>query len=80
MDVETSTAIEALRVDLGSTEARLDARIASVAEDLRREIREGDAETRRHSMVLFESLHDDIRLVAEAVASLTVKVDRLTAR
>jgi hypothetical protein len=111
MDVETATAIEALRSDLRSTEARLAAGTASlgddlrgemrqmgdelrgeiqqmgeelrgemrqIAEDLRRDIREGDAETRRHSTVLVESLRNDIRLVAEAVAVLTVKVDRLS--
>jgi len=35
------------------------------------------ADVRRHAVVLNESTRDDIRLVAEAVAVLTVKVDAL---
>jgi hypothetical protein len=33
-------------------------------------------ELKRHSQVLFESLHDDIRIVAEGVAMLATKFVR----
>jgi hypothetical protein len=84
MDTRTSEAL-ALRSDIrgveatltariDDTEQRLSARIDHVAQQLRGEI----ADTRRHSDVLYESLRDDIRLVAEGVAVIGAKVDRLT--
>lgn len=62
MDVETVAGLEQVN-------DRIDA--------LRAELREGLAETRRHAVALNESTRDDIRLVAEAVAVLTVKVESL---
>jgi hypothetical protein len=44
---------------------------------LRDELREETQEGRRHASVLNEATRDDIRLVAEAVAHLTLKVDSL---
>jgi hypothetical protein len=84
MDTWTSEAL-ALRSDIrgveatltariDDTEQRLSARIDHVAQQLRGEI----ADARRHSDVLYESLRDDIRLVAEGVAVIGAKVDRLT--
>ena len=45
--------------------------------DLRAELREGLAENRRHTEVLTASVRDDIRIVAEGLAVLGEKVDRL---
>jgi hypothetical protein len=42
---------------------------------LRNEVRDGLAENRRHAEVLFESLRDDIRMLAEGFATLTAKLD-----
>jgi len=64
MDVETSGAIEQLG-------RRLDALEGS----LRSEFRAGLSENRRHAEVLFESLRDDIRILAEGFASLSAKLD-----
>jgi predicted nucleic acid-binding Zn-ribbon protein len=42
---------------------------------LRSEVRAGLAENRRHGEALFESLRDDIRMLAEGFATLTAKLD-----
>ena len=63
-----------LTARIDDTEQRLTARIDDMAEQLRGEI----VDARRHSDVLFESLRDDIRLVAEGLAVIGAKVDRLT--
>ena len=42
---------------------------------LRGEFRAGLAENRRHAEVLFESLRDDIRMLAEGFATLTARLD-----
>jgi hypothetical protein len=44
------------------------------------DLRDGIAEAKRHTDVLVESVRDDIRIVAEAVATLVTKVDSLTLR
>lgn len=75
MDVETSEAIE-----------RVGQRIDALGRSLRSEFRAGLAETesrleqrldenRRHTEVLFESLRDDIRILAEGFATLSAKLD-----
>jgi hypothetical protein len=85
MDVETSGAIEqlgrridalegSLRGDFGS----LRGEVGSLRDDfgsLRGEFRAGLAENRRHAEVLFESLRDDIRMLAEGFATLTARLD-----
>src|SRR5947207_127879 len=40
-------------------------------------VREHLADNRRHATMQFESLGHDIRIIAEGVANLAVKVDRL---
>ena len=47
---------------------------------LRREIREGDEETRRQTKVLIEGLRDDIRMFMEAHVALEHRVRRLEER
>jgi hypothetical protein len=42
---------------------------------LRGELREGLAENRRHTQVLFESLRDDIRILADRFAHISAKID-----
>jgi hypothetical protein len=64
MDVETSGAIE-----------QLGRRIDALEGSLHAEFRAGLAENRRHAEVLFESLRDDIRMLAEGFATLTAKLD-----
>lgn len=82
VDIETVSAIERIteRIDTLETTVRgdiaqLGMRVSHL--DLRAEIRDGLAEARRHAAILNESTRDDIRLVAEAVAALTVKVESL---
>ena len=66
MDVDASEAI-----------GRLGGQIDALEVSLRTEIREGLAESRRHTEVLFESLRDDIRILAEGFAVLSTKLESL---
>ena len=59
-------------VALLATKEELRAAVAPLA--TRAELREESERTRRHSQVLFESLRDDIRIVAEAQASTLVEL------
>jgi hypothetical protein len=63
-----------LSVRIDEMDQRLTARIDETA----RQLRAGIADSRRHTDVLFESLRDDIRLVAEGLAVVGAKIDRLT--
>ena len=87
MDLETAEAFGGLRIDLRRVESTLSARIDRSEAALRGEmsqfreqVRDDFAEHRRHTQVLYESVRDDIRIVAEAVAALTPKVDALSRR
>jgi hypothetical protein len=81
MDVETSAAIERLgeRIDALEVSLRTEFRegLAETRIELRAEFREGFAESRRHTEVLFESLRDDIRILAEGFAAVSAKLDAL---
>ena len=80
MDIETSEAIEAVRADLRRVETTLTVRIVGVESSLeaktgasesslRAEMCQIRHETRRHADVLFESLREDIRMIAEGLAA-----------
>jgi hypothetical protein len=81
MDVETSGAIDRLRnrIDALEFSLRLEFQdgLRVLGSGIRQELREQIEETRRHAIILNESTRDDIRLVAEAVANLSVKVGSL---
>ncbi|HEV8532032.1 MAG TPA: hypothetical protein VGT00_11490 [Methylomirabilota bacterium] len=66
----------------GETRAYLDQALGSLRHeivDLRQEVRDTAAETRRHFDVVAESLRQDIRSVAEGVAATTERMDRVEA-
>ena len=66
----------------GETRAYLDQALGSLRQefvDLRQEVRDTAAETRRHFDVVAESLRQDIRAVAEGVAATTERMDRVEA-
>jgi regulator of replication initiation timing len=69
VDVETAGAIDRLG-------DRIDSLGAEVA-DLRAALHEGLEENRRYALMLNEHTRDDVRLVAEGVAALAVKIDSL---
>ena len=78
MDVETSEAIEQLGQRIDALEGSFRGEIGSVRGEigsLRSEVRAVLAENRRHAEVLFESLRDDIRMLAERFATLTARLD-----
>jgi hypothetical protein len=70
--VETSLTAEIARVETGLT-----AEIHRVETSLTAKMFELNEETKRHADVQFDSLRDDIRMVAEAVVALGTKVDSL---
>jgi hypothetical protein len=67
MDLEVIEAIESLRTDIGRVET-----------SLRAEIGKSRVEMMRHADIRYESLHDDIRILAEGFAWLGAKIDSLT--
>lgn len=77
MDVETSAAIERVSDRIDSLEHSVRGDMAQLRVDLRTEFREGLAENRRHTQVLFEMLRDDIRILAEGFATVSTKLDSL---
>ena len=90
MDVETASALERVTERIDALEHRIERLRTDVSEGfvdarlrderLRAEVSEGLADARRHAVMLNENTRDDIRLVAEAVAVLAVKVDALDSR
>jgi hypothetical protein len=76
--------VGSVREELGTVRGKLGGEIATARRDLeksisdlRAETRDGLAENRRHTEVLFESLRDDIRILAEGFASVSLKLDSL---
>ena len=82
--------IEGLGVDVGSGTRELANELRDEMRDLANELRDEMRElrmqlraefldrldtNRRHADIQFESLRDDIRIVAEGVAALAVKID-----
>ena len=68
-----------LRDEMIAQGQQLRAEMAAIREELRGEIQQlaGRVEdNRRHTDIQFESIRDDIRIVAEGVATLAVKLDR----
>jgi hypothetical protein len=87
MDIETAEAIDSLRVDvrrvessltkrIDRVESSLTERIDRVESSLRAEMRELHDDAKRHADIIRESLHDDIRMLAEAVVSLSERIDQ----
>ena len=70
--VETSLSREIHRV-----ETSLSARIEGLETSLTATMHELNDDTKRHAEIRFESVHDAIRMVAEAVVALGSKVDSL---
>lgn len=69
-----TTALDRLRSDL---ERKIESGSVDVRRDLREEIARSAAETRRHFDVVMEHVMSRVQLVAEGVAMVDQKVDRL---
>jgi hypothetical protein len=81
MDLETAEALDSIRGDIRRIEIALSAEsneLRQEIDELRQGILESVGAGRRRTEVLFESLRDDIRLVAEGLAAISAKVDHLT--
>ena len=70
---EFSSVREEFRGEFSSVREEFRAEFSSVRE----EFREGLAQNRRHTEVLFESLRDDIRILADGFAAVSTKLDSL---
>jgi hypothetical protein len=68
-----------LRAEMAAQGAELRSEMTGIRVDVRGEIQrlaERVEDNRRHADIQFESIRDDIRIVAEGVATLAVKLDR----
>lgn len=88
MDIETSEVIDRIGARIDALEASVRDEFSSLRADfradlraessaLRAEFRDGLAQNRRHTEVLFESLRDDIRMLADGFAAVSTKLDSL---
>lgn len=77
MDTETSEVIERINARIDALEVSLRAEIRGEGASVRADLREDLAEARRHTDVQFESVRDDIRMLADAFATMSVKLDSL---
>ena len=80
MDIETAEAVETLRADIHRVEhtvVRVETSLNATMHDLNAKMHELHQDAKRHSDVQIENVRDDIRLLAEHLVSLTVKVDSL---
>lgn len=65
-----------LRVEISAVRVELRAEMVVFRDTLRDELRDGLAENRRHTHV-FESVRDDIRMIAEGVTVVAARLDSL---
>lgn len=88
MDLETTESIDTLRTDIrrveqtltgkiGGVESSLTAKIEHVEASLTAKMHELHEDAKRHSDVQIESVRDDIRMLAEGFATLSVEVRSL---
>ena len=90
MDRETRAAIRSVRTEVTSVRAEvgsLRVEVGSIRNEvtslrtevtsLGKAVTSGDLQVRRHMDVLFESLRDDIRLLADGLVSLDAKVESM---
>ena len=74
---EMSSLRDDLRGEMSSMRDDLRGEMSSLRDELRTEIRDSLEESKRHAQVLHESGRDDIRMLAEAFAVMSVKLDSL---
>jgi hypothetical protein len=77
VDIETSEVIDRIGARIDALEASLRAELRGESSSLGDEFREGLARNQRHIEVLFESLRDDIRTLADGFAVISSKLDSL---
>jgi phage host-nuclease inhibitor protein Gam len=84
MDIETAEALDTLRSDIHRVEREvvrvetsLNSKIERVEASLTATMYELNEDAKRHTDVRLESMHDDIRMIAEHVVALSSKVDSL---
>ena len=73
MEIETAGAIETMRSEIH----RVEREVLRVEKTLSTKMHELNDDTRRHANIQFESVRDDIRMVAEHLVALGSNVDSL---
>lgn len=84
MDIETADALDTLTGNIRRVETSLTGAINRVETSLTGQVNRVETsltsrieDLKRHADIRFESVHDDIRMLAEGIASLATKVDSL---
>jgi hypothetical protein len=67
----------AVDMEMSEVVERINALIDALEVSLRAEFREGLSENRRYTDVQFESVRDDIRMLAESFGAMSVELDSL---
>jgi hypothetical protein len=68
---------ESMRAEFNLVRSEMAQMGRDLRDGLRAEFRDGLAETRRHADVLHETLRDDIRMLAEGFATISVRLDAM---
>ena len=80
MDIDTVEVIEGLRADIRQVKTEVGhvrTEVVRVEQTLTAKMHELSDDTRRHANIQFESVRDDLRMVAEHLVALGSKVDSL---
>ena len=80
MDIETAEALDTLRSDIRRVErevVRVETSLSTKIEHVETSLTARMDAHKRHTDVRLESMHDDIRVLAEHVVTLSSKVDSL---
>ncbi len=80
MGIETAEAVDTLRADIHRVErevVRVETALGAKIEHVETSLAAKMDEQKRHTDVRIESMHDDIRLLAENLASLGVQMSTL---
>jgi hypothetical protein len=64
-----------LRGEMSTMRDDLRGEMSSIHDELRTEIRDSLAESKRHAVMLNEDVRDDIRMLAEAIATRSTRPD-----
>ena len=79
MDIETAEAVDTLRADIHQVErevVRLESSLTAKIQHVETSLTVKIEEVTRHADIGFESVRDDIRMLAEGFAALSARIDR----
>jgi hypothetical protein len=77
LHTDMSTMRDELHTDMSTMRDELHTDMSTMRDELRIEIRDSLSESKRHARVLNEDVRDDIRMLAENFAAMSVKLNSL---